>query len=296
MDMRHLAYAVAVADERSFTRAARRVFAVQSSVSAGVAALERELGAVLFDRDARGVRLTMAGEAVLPELRAALDAVDRARIAADPEGGLRGRVRVGVFSNLGWLDLPALVGAFHERHPLVEVEVRPSPTGSTGLAEDVLRGRLDIALFGLPATSVSGLIVRRLTTSPFAAVLPEGHPLADRPAVALAELAAERFVDTPAGFGNRSTLDAAFATRGLARVVSVEVADIGSLPDYVAAGLGIAVLPEISFAPRTGTAVLPLSDGVVWELNAVTRQQPSPATVAFADLLPSSGATPGDLT
>ncbi|MGW6227967.1 LysR family transcriptional regulator, partial [Cellulosimicrobium cellulans] len=98
METRQLEYFVAVAEELSFTRAAARVFAVQSSVSAGVRALEAELGARLFERTKRSVALTSQGEALLPRARAVLDAVDEARAAVAPGPHLvRGTVRLGVF-------------------------------------------------------------------------------------------------------------------------------------------------------------------------------------------------------
>ena len=126
MDTRQLEYLVAVADEQSFTRAAERVFAAQSTVSAGIQSLERELGAPLFERDAHGVRLTDVGETVLAEARAALRSVDRMRELADSDGPLRGTVRVGIFTNLTTVDLPGIMGEFHRRHPAVDWGRRPA--------------------------------------------------------------------------------------------------------------------------------------------------------------------------
>jgi len=287
VDTRQAEYAIAVAEELNFTRAARRVHAVQSTVSAGVRALERELGADLFERDARAVRLTPAGEAALPALRELVEAAARARQSADPAGELRGELRVGIFPNLPYLDLPAIVGAYRRAHPLVDLQLRTSSSGSAGLADDVRHGRLDLALFGLPATSVPGLRVRRITTSPFVAVLPAGHPLAGRPRLYLADLADEPFVDTPEGFGNRVTLDAALAARGILRSVPTEVAEIGAIALFIAAGMGVAALPEMTVPPTTGAVVVPLADRVDWELNVVTRPAPRSAVEAFLDLFPA---------
>src|SRR6478752_2655865 len=202
VDTRQLEYFAAVAAEGNFTRAAGRVFA-------GIQSLERELGLPLFDRDAHGVRLTDVGEAVLPEARAALEAVERMRELADRGGPLRGTVRVGIFTNLTTVDLPGIMGEFHRRHPEVDLRLGPSPSGSTGLVEDVRQGRLDIAFHGLP-DAVPDLLTRPLADSPFRAVLPEGHPLARDRSVSLADLAEEAWVDSRAGFGNRVTLDRAF--------------------------------------------------------------------------------------
>src|SRR3954452_14821031 len=131
VDTRQLEYFVAVADERSFTRAAERVFAAQSTVSAGIQSLERELGAALFERDAHGVRLTDVGEAVLAEARAGIQAVERMRELADRGGPLRGTVRVGIYTTLPTVALPDIMGDFHRRHPHVDLPLGPSPSGST---------------------------------------------------------------------------------------------------------------------------------------------------------------------
>src|SRR4051794_17098154 len=284
VDTRQLEYFLAVADERSFTRAADRVFAAQSTVSAGIQSLERELGSPLFERDAHGVRLTDVGEAVLAEARAGLLAVDRMRELADRGGPLRGTVRVGIFTNLTTVDLPGIMGEFHRRHPHVDLRLGPSPSGSTGLVEDVRQGRLDIAFHGLP-DAVPDLITRPLAVSPFRAVLPDAHPLAQQESVSLVDLAPEPWVDSRTGFGNRVTLDRAFASLGLSRRVPTELADLGEIPRFVASGLGVAALPELTILPAQGTVVRPLREPVDWRLSAIARARPSRAAEALVELL-----------
>jgi DNA-binding transcriptional LysR family regulator len=284
VDTRQLEYLAAIADEGTFTRAAERVFAAQSTVSAGIQSLERELGSSLFERDAHGVRLTAVGEAVLAEARTVLGAVERMRELADREGPLRGTVRVGIFTNLTTVDLPGIMGEFHRRHPQVDLRLGPSPSGSTGLVEDVRQGRLDIAFHGLP-DAVRGLLSRPLTTSPFRVVLPEGHPLARTRAVALADLAGEPWVDARTGFGNRVALDRAFAGLGLSRRVPTELADLGEIPRFVAAGLGVAALPELTIIPAPGAVVRPLRETIEWRLSAIARPRPTRAAEALLQLL-----------
>ena len=286
METRLIEYAIAVADELSFTRAAQRVHAGQSTVSAGVRALERELGAVLFERNQRGVRITSAGEAVLPALRALTEAEARARTAADPHGELRGRLRIGVFSSVSYLAIPRVIGAFHREHPLVDLRLRASSSGSAELAGAVLRGRLDLSLYGLPATTApAGLAVHRLATSRFAVLLPPDHRLATRDRVSLRDLRDERFVDAPAGFGNRDALDAAFDARGLTREVRVEATETSSIPVFVANGLGVALLPGLLIPPSDDVTVVPLAEAIDWEFNAVTRTSVSDVTRALLDQL-----------
>ncbi|WP_460632258.1 LysR family transcriptional regulator [Leifsonia lichenia] len=284
MDTRQLEYFVAVADELNFTRAADRVFAAQSTVSAGVRSLERELGGALFERDKHRVRLTSLGRHVLDAARTTLEATERMRLLADSSGGLRGEVRVGIFTNLTSIDLPGIMGEFHARHPLVDLRLGPSPSGSTGLARDVRLGRIDVAFLGLPGR-VPDLLYRDLAVSPFVAVLPEAHPLAGADAVSLTDLAAERWVDAREGFGNRVALDRAIDALGIARRVSTELSDLGEIPRFVAARLGVAVMPQLTVLPAAGAVVVPLAERIDWVLSAVSRTRPSAAAAAMLDLL-----------
>ncbi|AUI59715.1 LysR family transcriptional regulator [Amycolatopsis sp. BJA-103] len=291
METRQLECFVAVAEELSFTRAARRLFAVQSTVSATIQALEGELGVKLFDRSTRRVELSPAGKVFLPEAKAALEAVDRAREAvADASAGLRGSLRIGTLTSVGGLDLPDLLGAFHRRYPLVDLHVTVSITGSTGLAEDLRQGRLDVALLGLPESDLAGLRTKPLGSAPFVVVLPDGHRLGDRRSLTLADLTGESFVDNPRGFGNRVALDRAFEAIGAPRRVIVEVADLRLVPAYVAAGLGIAVVPDLQLL--TGVRTIPLdAPGLVWPLTIATRgaRSPGPAARLLLDLIDGGG-------
>lgn len=285
MDTRLIEYVITVADELSFTRAARRLYTGQSTVSAGVRALEKELGTTLFDRDQRGVRVTTAGDAVLPALRELLEAEARARTAADPGGELRGELRVGIFSSVSHLAIPRVIGAFHREHPRIELRLHAAPGGSGELADAVRRGRLDLSLFGLPEAAAPGLAVHRLAVSRYVAILPADHALAQREALRWEELNGERFVDTPVGFGNRDLLDNALNARGIARDVQTEVSETNAVPVFVASGLGIALLPELLIPPSEGVAIVPLDDHIDWEFNVVTRMSPSPAASAMVEQL-----------
>lgn len=280
VETRQLECFVAVAEELSFTRAARRLYAVQSTVSATIQALENELGVKLFDRSTRRVALSPAGKVFLPEAKAALEAFDRAReVVADASAGLRGSLRIGTLTSVGDLDLPDLLGAFHRRYPLVDLHVSVSITGSTGLAEDLRQGRLDIALLGLPESDLAGLDTKPLGSAPFVVLLPDGHRLGDRRSLTLADLADESFVDNPRGFGNRVALDRAFEALGTPRRVIVEVADLRAVPAYVAAGLGVAVVPDLRLL--AGVRTIPLEEpGLAWPLTIATRGERPPGRAA----------------
>src|ERR1700722_3348596 len=150
MELRQLDHFVAIAEEGSVTKAARRLNYVQSALSVSVQALERELGVRLFDRTTHRVALTGAGEALLPAARRTLAAAEETRdIAAAVRGVLRGTLRVGIMQSFAFADVPGLLGTFRRQHPEVEIQVRPAAGGSAVLVEELRRGGLDIAFIAL---------------------------------------------------------------------------------------------------------------------------------------------------
>jgi DNA-binding transcriptional LysR family regulator len=297
MDTRHFASFVAVAEELSFTKAAQRLYAVQSTVSAAIKSLEADLGTTLFDRSTRNVTLTSAGAALLPEARAALDAVDRAvSVVQEASTGLRGSIRFGTMtSGVPAPDLPGLLGAFHRQYPLVDLRVQVSFSGSSGMAEDLRHGRLDVAQLGLPDADTHGLATILIDTRPFLAILPDTHPLAGKHAIALTDLRGETFVDGPPGYGSRIAVDRAFAAAGIPRRIGIEVSDMRTITEYVRAGLGIAVTPEWNFDNVDGVVLRELADTdlrLPLTLATLADRRPSPAVRALLDLVNAQLANP----
>jgi DNA-binding transcriptional LysR family regulator len=142
MELRHLRYFVAIAEERSFTRASERLWVAQPGLSTQIRRLESELGVRLFERHSRGVDLTDAGELFLERARTALAAADAARATGhDLEEGLVGSVRLGIITGAGWPGTSALVGRFGAVRPAVELTVIESYAGT--LLRDLRDGRLD---------------------------------------------------------------------------------------------------------------------------------------------------------
>jgi DNA-binding transcriptional LysR family regulator len=261
MELRHLEVFVAVAEERSFSRAADRLHVVQSAVSATIRNLEADLGVELLHRTSRRVELTDAGTEVLPEARVTLAAAQATRDAADGvRGGLRGTVRLGIMQVQRGTEfrVARLLAAFGAEHPGVRVVARQR--GSVVQADDVREGRLDLALVGLPEERLSGLRVDALTREDVALVVPRGHRLAGRASVALADLDGERFVDVPPEWGTRTGTDAAFTAAGLTRDVAFDLNDTGSVVDFVRHGLAIALIPASFVGPSDGD---PVADDVV---------------------------------
>jgi DNA-binding transcriptional LysR family regulator len=259
MELRHLATFVAVAEERSFTRASDRLHVVQSAVSAGVRTLERELGAALFDRTTHQVELTHAGRALLPEARATLAAARGAREAVDQvRGGLRGTVTLGIMQAeaLGALDTARLLAAFRAEHPHVELHARQA--NSAEMAAQVRDGRLDFAVLALPGRRATGLELTPLSREPMPLAVPAGHRLAGRADIELAATTDETFADGPPDFGTRAAVERAFAAAGLQRRVALEVNDTQTLVDFVRHGLAVAFLPTSFVRDTQGIAFVPI--------------------------------------
>jgi DNA-binding transcriptional LysR family regulator len=147
MDLRQLAYFVAVAEEGQFTRAAARLFVAQPAVSAQVRRLERELGEPLFHREPRAATLTEAGEALLPHARAALAAAERGRDAiASVRGLLRGRLRIAVAYPVDER-LSDTLGDFHRSYPAVEIKL--ASLNRDRLLEALAAGGIDAGVVGV---------------------------------------------------------------------------------------------------------------------------------------------------
>jgi DNA-binding transcriptional LysR family regulator len=284
MELRHFEYFVAVAEERSFTRAAARLHVVQSGVSAVIKSLEHELGAALLERTSKRVALTDAGEALLPRARVALDAARAARDAVDEvRGGLRGTVRIGTLTSVGLIDVPALLGAFHRSHPDVSLRLTISPHGSVGLLDGLVDGSLDLAIVSAPGRPPAGVRVRQVHTEPLDLVVPAGHRLAGAGDVRIDDLVGEAFVDFPLGYGNRIVVDRAFAAAGIQRHVVIEVIDIASGANFVREGLGVSILPTFAVPDRSGLVLKSVTGADLgWPLGVATSAVRAPSAAARA--------------
>ncbi|RKE23247.1 DNA-binding transcriptional LysR family regulator [Streptomyces sp. TLI_171] len=286
-------YVLAVAETLNFTRAAERCLVVQSALSHQIARLEQELGARLFERTSRRVRLTAAGEAFLPAARQCLEAAERAAAeVAAAVGEVRGRLAVGLIPTVTAVDIPAGLREFRGRHSGVRIGLRVG--ASNDLVELVRQGALDVAFLGLPtALRPQGVTARELSRGRLVAVVAPDHPLAARERVSLAELSAETFVDLPAGTAGRAQTDLAFAAARLVRDVAFEVDDAAYIPRLVGPGLAVAMLPAAYVPQLTGVVTVEVEDAptrvetVVWP-----RTGRSPATAAFLTLLGIPSGTP----
>ncbi|MFX0577187.1 LysR family transcriptional regulator [Nocardia nepalensis] len=290
MELQQMRYVVAVAETNSFTRAAERCLVVQSALSHQIARLERELGARLFERTSRRVRLTPAGAAFLPAARQCLDAAERAAAeVAAAVGEIRGRLAVGLIPTVAAVDIPGALHDFRQRYPHVRISLRVG--ASEDLVEQVEQGAIDIAFLGLPTTSrPQGVAAHELARDRLVAVVAPDHPLADEPAVDLRRLSSEVFVDLPAGTAGRVQSDQAFAAAGLDRDVAFEVTTADYIARLVAPGLAVAMLPS-AYAPQlTGVLTIEVADAptrveyVIW--SRFSRTPAASAFLAILDITP----------
>jgi DNA-binding transcriptional LysR family regulator len=288
METRLLEYFVAVAGELSVTEAARRLYAAQSTVSAGLRSLETELGVQLLRRTTQTVQLTDAGEELLSDARRILDGVERLHVlASETASGQRGRLTLGTFTGQDLVhDLPSALQAFRTARPHVDLRLVSSQRGSTGYAEDLIRGRLDVAFFAL--SPPPELDVVELLQVPYVALVGASHPFATESEIGLDRLAPQPWVDTPPGYGSRVGVEHALAHHGLRRQVIAEIADVLAIPRYVATGMGVAIVPDI--IDPSGCVKLALTEPIApWTVNLATRPDATdrPAVAALIDALRS---------
>ena len=244
MELHHLRYFVAVARHRNFTRAAAENLVAQPSLSQQIRRLEEELGAPLFDRSQTPVRLTDAGEALLPHAEATLRAVDAARAAVEERLGLRsGRLVLGSLPMTGSRLLPRALTAFRARYPGVQVVLREESTQR--LTELAVAGETDLTLTTLPVGSPE-LAAQPLLTEPILLALPPGHPLAGRPSAPLTAVAGDPFLVLKPGYGFRDLVFAACHQAGFEPQVVFESAQIETLQAMVAVGLGVTLVPQMA--------------------------------------------------
>lgn len=293
MELRHLRHFVALAEERNFTAAASREHIVQSGLSTSIRALEKDVGALLFVRGTRPVRLTAEGQALVPAARRTLEAAAAARqTVQEVHGVLAGQLRIGALqSTAHTLPVASWVAEFSLAHPQVDISVRQ--LSASEMVELVVDGGLDCALVALLDQRPAGLEVVPLLAEPLVLACSATHPLAGETTVRLDQLVGERFVETPPEWAIRAQIDRAFVDAGLQRRVACVVNEWSMALDLVAANAGIALVPEgldFTLHPRSSEALqlIPLA-GIRLErrvdLVLPTGHAATPAARRFAELV-----------
>ncbi|HYQ38822.1 MAG TPA: LysR substrate-binding domain-containing protein [Pseudomonas sp.] len=297
MELRHLRYFIAVAEELHFGRAAEQLGISQPPLSQQIQALEDELGVRLFERTNRRVALSEVGRLFLPEARQVLAQLEQAvAVARRAQRGELGELKVGFTSSAPFTStIPRAILAFRQACPEVHLELRE--LNSRGVAEAVHEGRLQVGMLRPLADLPPGLEVLELFAEPLVAFLPSGHPLAAGAAAGLplAELASEPFMYFPRTFGTGlydQLLNLALAAGFTPRIVQ-EANEAVTLIGLVATGLGVTVLPASFSRMRIdGVVSRPLLDpGASTSVWLVRRQgETSPLVRRFAELLEREAA------
>lgn len=246
MELRHLRYFVTVADELHFTRAAKRLGIEQPPLSQQIRALETELGTPLFRRQARAVSLTDAGQAFFADAQQILASVQRAvdharRVAR----GDLGRIRVGMINSAPFHPyVPRVLREFGSRYPdvMLSLDENSTPQLARGVAEETV----DVAFVRPLLGDEPGVITEPLFDEEVLVALPQGHALAVKKKLALAQLRAEPFVlfSRPFGSGLYDEIISACQRAGFSPRVGQEASQITSIINLVAAGLGVSLVPE----------------------------------------------------
>lgn len=255
MELRHLRYFLAVADELHFGRAAARLHLAQPPLSQQIRKLERELGFDLFARTSRRVHLTDAGRAFRDEARAILSRVDEATASARRVAeGEAGALAVGFVASATYALLPRLYRRFRERHPDVALTISELSTAEQ--VEALRAGRIQVGLARAPVGD-DALVIEPLAEEPLVVALPKRHPLASSRAVALRALASEPFVLFPRHPrpGWIDLVQGACAAAGFRPAVAQEVLELSTTVTLVAAGIGVTLVPASAQALRLAGVV-----------------------------------------
>jgi DNA-binding transcriptional LysR family regulator len=289
MELRHLRYFLAVAEELHFTRAANRLGIRQPPLSIQIHQLEEEVGAPLFHRLTRGVELTEAGKLLLDEARQILDRVERAKTAIQRRArGETGRMRVG-FAGATYFQprVPALIRAYRDRYP--GVVLAPEQSNTPLLVAGLHGGQIDVAFVRPPISERDGLAVEALVDEDMLVALPANHALAGGGAVSLAALATETFILFPRaiGVGLHDSILSACLRAGFSPHLGQEAPQITSIVPMVAAGFGVSVVPHSTSQIRVeGVVYLPIAgDGPRATISlAYRRDDRSPTVRNFVSL------------
>jgi DNA-binding transcriptional LysR family regulator len=249
LDVRRMKILREVAAHGSFSAAAEALAYTQSAISQQIAALEREVGTKLVERNARGVWLTDAGEALVRHTEAVLTNLAEAEAELEAIAGIRGgRVRLASFQTAGSAIVPQTIATFRVRHPGVElslIEAEPHE------AIPALRaGELDVAIVvepnGITEDNGSGLDRMPLLDDPMYVALPLEHELVKKVRVRIKDLAAEQWINPPLTYACSGFVMRACAAAGFEPHVTFETDDYLAVQGLVAAGVGIALIPELA--------------------------------------------------
>ncbi|WP_088143035.1 LysR family transcriptional regulator [Achromobacter xylosoxidans] len=246
MELRHLRYFVATAEAQHFTRAAEQLGMAQPPLSQQIRQLEQEVGTPLFDRAGRGVALNDAGRAFLVCAQDILQRADAAvRTAQRAARGEVGELTLGFTESASFSGVVTeLIRQYRQQYP--DVEMTLSQGDSETLVAQLRSGAIDAAFVRPPFALDGGLAFTQLAQEPLVVALPLGHALARRKRLAPADLQQERFIlySRKSGYGLSADIMAACRQHGLNPQIGQRAPQLSSAVNLVAAGMGVAIVPE----------------------------------------------------
>jgi LysR family hydrogen peroxide-inducible transcriptional activator len=258
MELHQLRYFCAVADTGSFSRAAEQSHVSQPSLSQQILKLEDELGARLFDRLGRSVRLTELGKTFLPRARAVLRELEAARgDVVEGKEFVGGPITIGVIPTVAPYFLPPRLTAFSREFPQVRLTVVEEITPV--LLDRLRAGTIDVAILALPIRGHEFETFALLTERLFAAI-PKKHRLASRPSLSLKDLRAEPFLLLRDGHCFRDTAVAACDRARLHPQIVFESGQFSSLLSMVGAGMGVSIVPEMAIERKSPCRYIRIAD------------------------------------
>lgn len=284
MELRHLRYFLAVAEELHFGRAAERLRISQPPLSATIQALERELGVRLFLRTTRQVSLTPEGEHLRDRIRPVLAEIEHiASELAEVRTGVRGRLRVGYVSSASYSVLPGAVRRFQQAMPLVDLRLSPLTSGEQ--TEQLLSGDLDLAILR-DHRATPEIEQQRVRSEGLVVVLPEWHALAELETVPPDALGDEPLILFSGELmpGYVSLIMSALRTGGSRPNIVQRAVHQETVLGMVAAGIGLSILPEsVARVRMPGVTARPLLGGTETELQLAWHTAPGPAARVFTE-------------
>ncbi|MGH2944145.1 MAG: LysR substrate-binding domain-containing protein [Solirubrobacteraceae bacterium] len=296
LDVKRLRVLREVSVRGSFSAAAEALAYTQSAVSQQIAALEREAGTVLVERNARGVRLTDAGRVLVAHADVILARLADAEAELEAIAGMRGgRLRMVSFPTAGATIAPRAIARFRERHPGVEVTLAPREPDE-GL--DCLKsGECDIALTveaGFEPIADRAIARHQLLDDPFYLCVRSGHPVASKPRVRLADLAEESWImGTTGRCPDGLVLERACQAAGFEPRVAFQSDDYTAIQGFVAAGVGVCLIPDLALVAVRDDVVIRCVEGrpIVRRVLAATLAggYVSPAAAAMLEILSEVG-------
>ena len=258
MEFHQLRYVCAIAETGNFSRAAERCKIAQPSLSQQVLKLEKDLGAKLFDRLGRSVRLTEAGRVFVHHARAILEQMEMARLSvADKNADLHGSVTVGVIPTVAPYLMPSYATAFAEKYPDAKLRIVEEMTSV--LVEGLRDMSIDVAILALPLRH-KDLELFPIRTEPLFAVLRKDHPRASARSLTLKDLRGESFVMLRDGHCFRDLSIGACTRARITPNIAFESGQFSSLLGMVEAGVGVSLVPEMAIDRNIGCRYVRISD------------------------------------